>query len=196
MDIQLTVMSQNIDTPRYVITVRVAVFPAIESCLYPRRPGRTDLPRRGRARRHPGLDRRATAALEFVLLAPAMLIMLFGFIATGAAMFSWAGMQNNAQNAALTQATNTTITHAGTATTCVSTLTATQAEYWACLGLPNWATFQATVTENCTSTPNTVTVLVQVASGSNAGLADTYGFFKGKSLSAQAIQMIQTGICS
>jgi Flp pilus assembly protein TadG len=135
---------------------------------------------------------RGTAGLEFALVSVPLLTLLFGFIATNAIFLSLSMMQNNVQNAALMMATGQVTNFQSSAVGCGGSLTTTQAEYYACQGLPGWASFTATATENCTAPPS-VTVRLSV-SASSAGLADTYGIFSGKTLVAQATNLKQ-GTC-
>ena len=147
----------------------------------PSRPG-------NRPWREIGGCRRATAAVEFVLVSGPLLLMLFGFIATNAVFYTWAIMQNNAQYASLMLATGQVTSFSSSAVTCSGSLGSTQVEYYACSGLPSWATFTATVTETC-SVPNVSVTLSTNAS--TAGLADIYSIFAGKTLTAQATTMKQ-----
>jgi Flp pilus assembly protein TadG len=136
--------------------------------------------------------RRGVAALEFALLSAPFLIMVFGFIAVNCAFLALSQMQTSSLNAANLMATGQITSFQSTATTCTNSLTNTSAEYYACQNLPSWASFSVTATENCTS-PASVTVLITVNGGS-AALADTYGFFSGKTLSATQTLMKQ-GTC-
>jgi Flp pilus assembly protein TadG len=150
------------------------------------------IPARGRDARRPwrefGGCRRATAALEFVLVSGPLLLMLFGFIATNTMFYTWSVMQNNVQYAALMLATGQVTSFSSSGVTCGSSLGTTQVEYYACSGLPGWATFTATATETC-SVPN-VSVTLSV-NASAAGLANIYSLFSGKTLSAQSTTMKQ-----
>ena len=132
--------------------------------------------------------RRATAALEFVLVSGPLLLLLFGFIATNAVFYTWSIMQNNVQYAALMLATGQIKSFSSSGVTCSSSLASTQVEYYACSGLPSWASFTATTAETC-SVPN-VSVTLSV-NASTAGLADIYALFSGKTLTAQSTTMKQ-----
>lgn len=138
------------------------------------------------------VTRPGTAAVEFALVSVPMLMLLFGFVATNAVFLTLTSMQNNVQNATVMMATGQITSFQSKAVTCGSGLTATQAEYYACQNLPSWATFTVTATESCTA-PATVTVKLTV-NASAAGLVDTYGFYTGKTLQAQATNMKQ-GTC-
>jgi Flp pilus assembly protein TadG len=132
--------------------------------------------------------RRATAALEFVLVSAPLLLLLFGFIATNAIFYTWAIMQNNVQYAALMFATGQVTSFSTSGVTCSGSVATTQVEYYACSGLPSWATFTATSAETCTVPNVSVTLSVNA---STAGLADIYSLFSGKTLTAQSTTMKQ-----
>jgi Flp pilus assembly protein TadG len=144
---------------------------------------------------------RGVAALEFALVATPLMIVTFGFISISLAIYTMTAMQNAAQFAAYMVATgqtksistgplsaiNTTAT-----TTCSGSLSTTQAEYYACQGLPSWASFTVTTTENC-ATPS-VSVNLSVKADS-AAITDVFGIFSGSSkLSSKAVVM-KEGAC-
>jgi Flp pilus assembly protein TadG len=131
---------------------------------------------------------RGVAALEFALASGPLMLLLFGFVATNALFYTWSMMQNNAQYAAMMIATGQVTSFSSTGVTCSSSLTNTQVEYYACAGLPTWATFTARVTETC-SVPNVSVTLTTNAS--SAGLADVYAIFSGKTLTTQVTAMKQ-----
>lgn len=160
--------------------------------------GKRGLWRRGS--RRPGLGRRGSAALEFALVAGPLMTIMFGFLATNVMFFTWAAMQDSAQMAARMIATgqvknfaNGAITTANTTSTvtCSGTLATTTAEYYACQGLPSWATFSVTASENC-AVPS-VSVSISVGA-SAAALADIFSIFSGKTLVAQSV-MMKEGVC-
>lgn len=145
-------------------------------------------PRDRRAPRWLGGCRRATAALEFALVCPPLLLMLYGFIATNAMFYTWSVMQNNVQYAAMMMATGQVTSFSTSGLSCGSSLTSTQVEYYACSGLPPWTTYTAKATETC-AVPNVSVSLTTNASA--AGLADIYLLFSGKTLTAQSTAMKQ-----
>ena len=139
--------------------------------------------------------RRGVAALEFAMMAPVLIILTFGFIATDMAVYTWSTMQSNAQYAARVMATGqiTSWTSAGNVT-CSSSPASTTVEYYACQNLPSWGSYTVTAVENCspaTGTPQTVSVTI---TGSAAALGDVSGFFKSKSITTQTVQM-KEGTC-
>src|SRR4051812_47572367 len=135
-----------------------------------------------------GGSRGAMAALEFALVSAPLLLLLFGFIATNAMFYTWTMMQNNAQYAALMLATGQVTGFSTTGVSCSSSPAATQAEYYACSGLPSWASFTATSAQTCSVPSVSVTLSVNA---SNASQADVYSLFTGKTLTAQATTMKQ-----
>jgi Flp pilus assembly protein TadG len=151
----------------------------------------------GRFLRDLGRCGRGIAAVEFAIVATPLMLITFGFIATSAVFYTWSAMQSGAQYAALLVATgqikslstgaisasNTTAT-----TTCGSSLTSTEAEYYACTGLPSWVTFTVTTTENCTTPSVTVSLS---ASATAAAIADVFSIFSGKTLVSNAVVMKQ-----
>ena len=135
--------------------------------------------------------RRGSAALELALVATPLIMLLFGFIAASAVFYSWSTMQNNAQYAALLVSTGQVKSWNTGAINCSGSLSNTKAEYYACSGLPSWATFTVTTAENC-AVPN-VTVSIS-ASATKAAIVDVYKVFTGKTLLASAVVMKQ-GLC-
>ena len=145
-------------------------------------------------------SRRAVVAVEFVLASVPLILLMFGFIATSAVFNTWSSMQANSQYAARMMSTGQignnvngafSNTNASSSTSCGSSLKNTQVEYYACTGLPTWATFTVTTTETC-SVPS-VTVSLS-ASASAAAIADIENFFSGKNIVAQTVFM-KEGSC-
>lgn len=143
---------------------------------------------------------RGVAALEFALVVTPLMVVTFGFISVCLAIYTMTAMQNAAQYAAYMVATGQTksissgplSTSNTTATTaCSGSLASTQAEYYACQGLPSWASFTVTTTENCATPSVSVNLSVNATS---AAVADIFGIFSGSSLSSNAVAMKQ-GAC-
>jgi hypothetical protein len=110
-------------------------------------------------------------------------------------LFTWSAMQNSAQYAALLVSTGQVkslstgaITTANeTATTaCSSSLTSTEAEYYACYGLPGWGSYTVTTTENCAVPSVQVSIS---ASASSIAIGDVFALFSGETISAQSVVM-------
>jgi Flp pilus assembly protein TadG len=147
-----------------------------------------------------GRCRRGVAAVEFAILAPTLMLLVFGFVATSSVFYIWSAMQNSAQYAALLVSTGqikslstwpiTAVNNTAT-TACSESLSATEAEYYACSGLPSWGSFTVTTTENCAVPSVAVTVS---ASASSAVIADVFQIFRGRTLSVQSVVM-KEGLC-
>jgi Flp pilus assembly protein TadG len=147
-----------------------------------------------------GLCRRASVSVEFVLASAPLIVLVFGFIATSAVFNTWSSMQSNAQYAARMMSTGQisnlnngaiTTTNTTATTTCSSSMRTTQVEYYACTGLPSWATFTVTSTENCAVPSVTVSLSANAAT---AAIADIASIFTGKTIVAQAVLM-KEGSC-
>ncbi len=141
--------------------------------------------------------RRGIAALEFAIVATPLMLMTFGVIAVGAVFYTLSAMQSATQYAALMVATGQiksistgafTTSNTTATTTCSGSLTSTEAEYYACTGLPSWVTFTVTTTENC-ATPSVAVSLS--ASATTAAIADVFSIFTGKTLVANSVVMKQ-----
>jgi len=147
-----------------------------------------------------GRCRRGVAALEFALLVTPLMIITFGFISISLALYTMSLMQGAAQYAALVVATGQTTslstgpistTNTTATTTCSGSLSSTQAEYYACQGLPGWATFTVTTTENCAIPSVSVSLSVKATA---AALVDFFGIFPGGTLTSNAVVM-KEGTC-
>ena len=144
--------------------------------------------------------RRASASVEFALTVVPLTLLIFGGLAATMVFQTLSTMQNNAQYSARMLSTGqikrlatgfiTTSTAIAT-TTCSGSLTSTQAEYYACLGLPSYATFTVTTTQNCT-VPS-VSVTISVSAGSVAR-GDVSGSFVGKTMTARS-ELMKEGLC-
>ncbi len=145
------------------------------------------------------LGRRGAAALEFALVAGPLMTVMFGFMATNVLFFTWSAMQDSAQYAARMMATgqvktfaNGTITTANTTSTSVcGNVSSGVVEYYACQGLPSWATFTVTATENCAVPSVSVSISVNAKA---AALADVFSVFTGKTVVANST-MMKEGLC-
>ena len=144
--------------------------------------------------------RRASASVEFALTVVPLTLLVFGGLAATMVFQTLSTMQNNAQYSARMLSTGqikrlatgliTTSTATAT-TTCSGSLTAQQAEYYACLGLPSYATFTVTTTQNCT-VPSVV-VTISVSAGSVAR-GDVSGSFVGKTMTTRS-ELMKEGLC-
>ncbi|HUN42688.1 MAG TPA: TadE/TadG family type IV pilus assembly protein [Acetobacteraceae bacterium] len=144
--------------------------------------------------------RRSTAAIEFAMIVTPLLVLIFGFISVSAIFYTWSSMQNAAQYAAMLVSTGQvkdvstgalSPSNTSATTRCSSTLSSSDAEYYACSNLPSWATFTVITTENC-AVPSVEVSLS--ASASAAAIIDIFKFFSGETLTAQATLM-KEGSC-
>ena len=154
----------------------------------------------GRGSRGLLASRRAAVAVEFVMASIPLMMLMFGFIATSAVFNTWSSMQSNTQYAARLMSTGQiannangalSASNATSSTTCSGSLRSTQVEYYACTGLPRWATFNVTTTENCTIPSVTVSLSANAAT---AAIADIENFFAGRTIVAQTVFM-KEGSC-
>jgi Flp pilus assembly protein TadG len=145
--------------------------------------------------------RRGMAALEVALVMPPFLLLCFGFVGVNAALYTRSTMQNAAQLAARMMATGqvTSFTSgaisgalATNTATCAAGMAAGTVEAVACTGLPGWATFTVTATQDC-AVPS---VSVQInASAFTAAAGDRFDMLLGKTITARAV-MMKEGTCS
>ncbi len=144
--------------------------------------------------------RKGLASLEFVLVAMPLLMVVFGFVSLCAVFFTMSAMQISAQftgrlisTGQIKNLANGPISYTNTTSTtsCGTTLSSSQAEYYACAGLPTWASFSVTTTEDCAVPSVTVTISTN---GSAAAIADVMHVFTGKTISATAVVM-KEGLC-
>ncbi len=145
--------------------------------------------------------RRGVAALEFAIISLPLITLLFGIISVNSIFYVMSSMQSNAMYAVsmvaqgtITQNNSGTITAVNNATTgvaCSPLPATTKVEYYACNGLPSWATYTVSTTETCATPSFTVTISVTATA---AAMADVLRFFTGKTLVASATAMKQ-GSC-
>jgi len=130
-------------------------------------------------------SRSGAAASEFVLVLPVFILCLFSIVAFATALF----MENNMVNAAREAVREMAVTEApfspGTVS-CDSDEAAIEdsAEYIACAYLIFWGTdFLVDASDECPA-EDKATVRISV-DASQAALMDIFGFFEGKTLSAE-----------
>lgn len=141
------------------------------------------------------------AAIEVALVMPPFLLLCFGFVGVNAALYTRSAMQNAAQLAARMMATGqvTDFTSgaisgalASSTATCAAGMASGTAEAVACAGLPGWATYSVTATQDC-AVPS---VTVQISASSfTAAAGDRFDMLLGKTISARAV-MMKEGVCS
>ncbi len=139
-------------------------------------------------------SRDGAAAAEFALTVMLLVTFLFGIITFGWMFF----LENNMETAAREGARRMAVAEApyeGTDVTC-NNAQAGYAEDIACSMLPNWG---GTITVNaanlCDEVPPDRAVRVKVsANGEDVALADIFGFFNGKTMSA-TVEMRKEAEC-
>lgn len=137
--------------------------------------------------------RRGVAAMEFAVVAPLFLSILFAIVAFGTSMTSLNAMQSGATMAARSMAIGAA-TFSGTGVTCGTgvALNAGTAENHACRALPTWGTYTVTATQNCSTLSDSVVI---TASGSTAMIGDVFGLLNGLVLNAHSV-MLREGPCT
>jgi len=140
-------------------------------------------------------SRDGAAAAEFALTVMLLVMFLFGIITFGWMFF----LDNNMETAAREGARRMAVAeapYAGTDVTCADAQAQTPGtvENIACSMLPNWG---ANITVNASDLcPGDRVVRVQVsANGQDVALADIFGFFNGKTMSA-TVEMRKEAECS
>jgi Flp pilus assembly protein TadG len=144
--------------------------------------------------------RRGVAMVEFALVSIPLLTLVFGVISVNAIFYTMSVMQGNALYAAqlvaigqVTSNNNGTITSgnaSSSAVACSPLPATTKAEYYACNGLPSWATYTVSTTENCTTPSITVGITV---GASAAAIADVLRIFSSTNVTTTAVAMKQGG---
>lgn len=147
-----------------------------------RRPER----RSGEDRRSLLLSRRGTAATEFAIILPILLLFLFGIITFASTLFVHSNMLNAAREAARQMSVAEASHTPGGGVTCSQPEAAIDgsAEKTACAYLVTWGTgFVVEATDFC---PAAREVEVRISTdASNVALLDIFGFFEGRTLAAE-----------
>jgi Flp pilus assembly protein TadG len=124
------------------------------------------------------------SSVEFAIILPVLMMFLFSIIAFGTALYAQVNMENAAREAVRRMAV-AEVSGLGTPVTCTSTqaLDDTTAEFRACAYLANFANFLVTAAAGvCPQVSVTVTVPAE-----DVALGDVFGFFNGRTLSAEVI---------
>ena len=133
-------------------------------------------------------------AVEFTLLVPVFLLILFATAATSSVLFVQNGMENGAREAARLVAVKE-VPNSGAPTTCAAA-TPGSAEAYACNVLTGWVTTYTILVEEpvCIGgayDPDRNVVVTVSAAGSEAALADIYRFFTGVNLEAKVTMRME-----
>ncbi len=134
-------------------------------------------------------SRDGAAAAEFALTVMLLVTFLFGIITFGWILF----LQSNMETAARESARRMAVADVAPFGPLNCAEPAAQdpqwAEFYACSMLPNWGgTIKVTATDLCKESPAERAVRVEVsAKGEDVALADIFGFFTGKTVSATVV---------
>ncbi len=145
------------------------------------------------------------SSVEFVIILPVLMLFLFGIITFASVLFIHVNMENAAReavrrlavadNVACTAAGGTeTAPCAGATVTCGAPITVGTVEDYACTYLADWpVNFQVEAEPDATDCSE-LTVTVRLPNASTAALGDVFGFFNGRTLSAEVV-MREEGAC-
>jgi Flp pilus assembly protein TadG len=137
---------------------------------------------------------RGGALIEFALVAPLLILILFGLIAFSTAIYAYTTMQSATEDAVRRMTTGSITSFTQSSVTCGTgaALTANTAENYACSKMPTWGTYSVTASQNCATLTDTVTM---TANASTVALGDALGLLRGVVLTAQTTHM-KEGSCS
>lgn len=144
------------------------------------------------------------SSVEFVLILPVLMLFLFGIISLASVLYIQVNMENAAREAVrrlavadsveCTAAGGTTAQCTGATVVCSDPITGGTVEDYACTYLANWpVSFQVEAGPDPTDCSE-LTVTVELPDASEAALADVFGFFDGRTLSAEVV-MREEGAC-
>ncbi len=138
------------------------------------------------------------SSVEFAIILPVLMLFLFSIITFASVLYIHVNMENAAReavrrlavadNVACTSVDGLTIVPCtGTAVACSIPPKDGSAEAYACTYLAGWSIdFQVTAGPDATDCSE-LTVTVDLADASEAAMGDVFGFFDGKSLSAEVV---------
>ncbi len=144
------------------------------------------------------------SSVEFVIILPVLMLFLFGIITFASVLFIHVNMENAAReavrrlavadNVACTAAGGTTAPCTGATVVCGDPITGGTVEDYACTYLADWpVNFQIEAKPAATDCSE-LTVTVRLPDASTAALGDVFGFFDGRTLSAEVV-MRDEGAC-
>ncbi|MEE9250202.1 MAG: TadE family protein [Alphaproteobacteria bacterium] len=134
------------------------------------------------------------SSVEFVIILPLLMLFLFGIITFASALYIQVNMENAAREAARRMAV-AEAPAAGVPVSCsnVQATTPGTAEYYACTYLADWpVNFEVDADVLCPA--NRDVIVTVTVSAEQVALADIFGFFYGKTLTAEVV-MRREGEC-
>ncbi len=146
------------------------------------------------------------SSVEFVIILPVLMLFLFSIITFASVLFIYVNRENAAREAVrrLAVADNVACTAAGgtetapctgATVTCGAPITGGTVEDYACTYLADWpVNFQVEAGPDATDCSE-LTVTVRLPNASTAALGDVFGFFNGRTLSAEVV-MREEGACA
>ncbi len=161
-------------------------------------------PRIGAARRFARCNE-GISSVEFAIILPVLMLFLFSIITFASVLYIQVNMENAAReavrrlavadNVACTAAGGTTAPCTGATVVCGDPITGGTVEDYACTYLADWLANNFEVEAEPAACPDlTVTVTVRLPDASTAALGDVFGFFDGRTLSAEVV-MREEGAC-
>ena len=147
------------------------------------------------------------SSVEFVIILPLLMMFLFSIISFGSVLYIQSNMENAAREAvrrlAVSDATRCTAGGGGTGACtgatvdCDAVITGGTAEDFACTYLANWQVdFEVAVEANPSGLDcSELIVTVTLPNASEAALADVFGFFDGRTLTAD-VTMREEEVCT
>ncbi len=142
-------------------------------------------------------DENAISSIEFVIILPVLMLFLFGIITFASVLFIHVNMENAAReavrrlavadNVECTAAGGTTAPCTGATVTCGDPITGGTAEDYACTYLVDWPINFEVEAGPAAGDCSELTVTVRLPDAATAALGDVFGFFDGRTLSAEVV---------
>ncbi len=135
------------------------------------------------------------SSVEFAIILPVLVLFLFSIITFASVLYIHVNMENAAReavrrlavadNVACTAAGGTTAPCTGATVVCGGPITGGTVEDYACTYLADWPINFQVEAEPAACPDLTVTVTVRLPDASTAALGDVFGFFDGRTLTAE-----------
>ncbi len=138
------------------------------------------------------------SSVEFVIILPVLMLFLFGIITFASVLYIHVNMENAAREAVRRLAVAdevectsadglTSVTCTGTTVACSATIFEPSVEDYACTYLANWPVGFEVEAEPAACPDLSVTVTVRLPDASTAALGDVFGFFDGRTWTAEVV---------